>query len=209
MFRILICIILFSSSAASAQEFDVPYEVAQAIRDMVHKAPVRRLYKDIDYTMTFASDIYNAAKRHEVPELLLAVRIYTESSFKENVWDASHTTYGLGQMHGVAVKGCDMSTREGQLDCMAAWMAFCFKKCGTWRGAIVAYHRGYSCDWRDSANPERLRKAVARQIRKWKKYEAQREAVRDEALADADYYAQMKEDGKLDGSFTDDNQSCF
>lgn len=188
----------FEIVGVKAQDFDPVYDVADVMADLLKTAPNRPLYKNLKRRYAFASDIVNAANKHGVPELLLTVKVFNESSFRMDVWDATKQTYGLGQMHGASVKGCDTKTRKGQLMCAAKWMRVCHDRCyqsrekisyDGWFSTLSAYGtRGY-CDPRKAKDPKKYVNSIKRQMRIWLKYEQQRDRIRAEIIDDLEHVA--------------------
>ncbi len=196
----LFFIIAWFADRAGSHQFDVPQEVSDAIYDMVKAAPERKITRNIEYRYGWGWDIVKASSKHYVPEMLLAVKVKNESSFKTDVWDKTGTTYGAGQMHGAAVRGCDQSTRIGQLECSAKWLRVCFDKCQGgnfnddskgWFRALSCYGTSGYCDWRKAKYPKKYRNSLRRQIKQWQDLERMRDSVRNEIMSDTEYYAEM------------------
>lgn len=185
---IIITPLIFQCCEARSQTFDPVYDVSDVMSDLLSTAPARTLYTDHRKRYLFALDVVETAQTSEVPELLMTVNIFKESSFRKNALSENTEWYGLGQMHGVASANCDIDTRRGQLDCSAKWLRFCYDKCGTWRGAITAYKTRGNCTTKD----KKLKWRVGSIIKRWMKYEAQREAIRAEIIDDLEHYSEMK-----------------
>lgn len=182
--------------------FDETEEVASVIYELTKLAPARKIARDFEYRLEFANDIVWAANRNHIPHFLLTVKIYNESSFRTNVCSTSGVksgskTCGLGQMHGVSAKGCDLKTRRGQLDCSARWLRKCFKLCKNWAGALSAYGTDGKCEPTEIKKPFdhilRYWKSIHRQIKKWLEFEEQREHIRETIIDDIEYFNKMKE----------------
>lgn len=171
--------------------FDINAEVSDVMFDLLRPAPRRRLYREDDTRYEFASDVVAAASKHNVPEFLLTVQIFEESSFRTTAVATDKPTVGLGQIHtdGVASRGCNLETRSGQLECSSRFLRLCFDKCKTWEGALIAYATPGYC----SSSVDKVRKSARRRVRKWKKYENQRERIQAEILDDLEYYADLRE----------------
>lgn len=198
---ILIClsIVWFQCCGARAQDFDRAYEVANVISDLLKTAPNRPLYKNSEKRIEFAKDVLWASDKNKVPELLLTVKIYNESSFRMTaISNDGYQTFGLGQMHGVAAKNCDMKTRRGQLDCAAKWLRFCFEKCQAknkkygWFGALSAYGTQGYCNYKKATKPKKYFYSIERQLKIWMIYEQQRNAVRNEIIFDMENAADLR-----------------
>jgi len=112
-----------------------------------------------------AGQIAQAARAHGVPPLLLAVVVYRESSFDVSA-EGHAGERGLLQVHGLAARGCDLSTAAGQLDCGARWLATCRETCGDWRGAMSAYVSG-----RCEPQTKRTQWVATSRLRQWGKAE--------------------------------------
>ena len=83
------------------------------------------------------------------PELIAAVA-WRESRFSPDVISMDRRgaigEKGLMQVHGVAAKGCDLSTAQGQIMCGAIWLEKSINKCnGDIVGGIARYMSGYEC----------------------------------------------------------------
>lgn len=196
---ITVAILLFQFEVVGvkAQDFDPVLDVAEVMSDLLRPAPNRPLYKNPEELLVFAEDITWASKARSVPEFLLTVQVFKESSFRTDALAKDRPTYGLGQVHGVAAKGCNLKTRRGQLDCTAKWLKFCRKRCGTWEGALTAYATtGYCSVWEmDTGFEKKLKlwKSINKRMRMWLKYEYQRERIRAEIIDDIEHYAAQKE----------------
>lgn len=184
----IFCIIELFCIYGRTQEFDVVQEIHEVIRDLTSVAPNRKIYKDFDYGHKFAEDILEASIKNDVPDFLLTVNIYKESSFRKDALSENTEWYGLGQMHGVASVNCDIETRQGQLNCSASWLRFCFEKCKTWRGAITAYKTKGDC----KPKTKLLKRRVNSIIYTWQKYEKQRQSIRDEIISDFEFYGDLR-----------------
>lgn len=83
------------------------------------------------------------------PELIAAVA-WRESRFSRGVFSLDRRgaigEKGLMQVHGVAAKGCDLSTAQGQIMCGAKWLKHSIDRCnGDTVGGIARYMSGYEC----------------------------------------------------------------
>lgn len=179
---------IFQCCESQAQTFDPVYDISNVMSDLLKTAPNRILYKNHEKRHAFAWDINRASTENDVPDLLMTVNIFKESSFRKDALSENTEWYGLGQMHGVASANCDIETRIGQLRCSAKWLRFCYDKCGTWSGAITAYKtRGYC-----TTENKTLKWRVSSIIQMWFKYEEQRAAIRAEIIDDIEHYASLK-----------------
>ena len=171
--------------------FDVVAEVSDVMFDLLSPAPRRLLYRDNNARYLFASEIVFASEKYGVPEFLLTVQLFEESSFRTNAVATDRPTVGVGQIHtnGVASQGCDLETRPGQIRCSARFLRLCFDRCKTWESALIAYATPGYC----SSSVERVRKSARRRLRKQERYEGQRERVRAEILDDLEYFADLRE----------------
>lgn len=195
----VLVLLVFNVAPLKAQDFDIVYEVADVISDLLQVAPNRPLYKNREKKLSMAKDIVEVARHWELPELLFTVKLYNESSFLMSaVSKDGYETKGLGQMHGASVVGCNMKTRKGQLNCSARWLRKCYDKCKTWKGALIAYGTSGYCKAKKARFPKKYAYSVDRQIKMWMEFEEQRQHVRDEMIDDMEHYAAIKEQGALD-----------
>lgn len=178
------------------QQFDVVGEIAQVMSDLLSVAPNRQLYRSAEKRIAYAQDIHNAAIGNQVPDLLLTVKIYNESSFRNACSAPTNgpVTCGELQMHGAATNGCDTSTRQGRLDCGAFWLRTCYDKCGTWPRALACYGTSGHCDWQKAQRPKAYRHSIRRQIKMWQTFEEQRQHVRAEIISDLEFAAELREE---------------
>lgn len=138
-------------------------DVDRGIRFVLEASPCWGIAANDAERRDMAKMIADAARAHDVPPLLLTVMAKRESSFATDAIGESRGEIGLLQVHGLAARGCDLSTGEGQLACGARWLRLAFEKCGTWEGAITAYAAGYCHAPKDS----RLAKLVLSRYRQW------------------------------------------
>ena len=112
-----------------------------AVFSLVKDAPARRITKNDCYRARLVKTIVSVSDRYDVDPMLMIATLYRESSFKMNATGRIGET-GMGQVHGVARRGCDMKTAHGQIECAARWMHKMELKCGSVNGAISAYLSG-------------------------------------------------------------------
>jgi hypothetical protein len=176
-----------------SQTFDVVQEISDVISELTSISPNRKIYKNYEYKNKFARDIYNASIENNVPEFLLTVKAYNESSFK-NICSAPGPSQTCGelQMHGVATKNCDLSTRKGRLNCGAKWLRVCFDKCKTWPKALAAYGTSGHCNWKKAKHPKKYKRSIDRQVKLWMKFEQQRQSIRNEIISDIEFYKNLR-----------------
>ena len=83
-----------------------------------------------EYRKRLATAFYNSGKTHGVDYYLLAVMSFHESGYRSGVESKSKLRErGLLQTHGLAARGCDFSTPEGEIDCGAKWLKKCYDMC--------------------------------------------------------------------------------
>lgn len=147
---------------------DVPkavLDVDRGIRFVLRDTPCWGLAADSVARREMAEKIVKAAEAYEVPALLLTVMAERESSFQVEAIGAARGEVGILQVHGLAARGCDLSTAEGQLACGASWLRKAFETCGTWERAITAYAAGYCSAPKDS----KLLTVVLSRLRQWQR----------------------------------------
>ena len=101
-----------------------------------HMAPrhKKRALKTVPYIRKYAA-------LYDVPELLIAVTIRRESAFRSDAKGALGER-GVMQLHGVARRGCDLKTLDGQIKCGARWLRVSHDTCGDWLKGINYYMTG-------------------------------------------------------------------
>lgn len=197
LFLFVLLIISFQFLEAKAQNFNNVYEIENVMLDLLKTAPNRPLYKHSGKRKVLAKEIHDAGLEYKVPDLLLTVKLFNESSFHHNITSKDGLgSKGIGQMHGLSTQGCDIKTRLGQIKCSAKWLRHCKDKCGTWEGALTAYGtKGGRCSASEIKAPFnikiRLWKSIYRQIKTWFKYEYQRMRIREEIIDDIEHYKSM------------------
>jgi hypothetical protein len=139
-------------------------DVDKGIRFVLEASPCWGIAADDEARRGMAELIADAARAHDVPPLLLTVMAKRESSFATDAV-GSLGERGVLQVHGLAARGCDLSTASGQLACGARWLRLAYDKCGTWESAITAYAAGYCHAPKDSS----LAKLVLSRYRQWQR----------------------------------------
>lgn len=97
----------------------------------------KRALKLVPYVVHHAND-------KGIDPLLIAVLVSCESNWNINAIGGVGEK-GLMQVHGMAAKGFDLSTPDGQLDAGTTHFRRALDKCGNIHDAIVAYATG-SCE---------------------------------------------------------------
>jgi hypothetical protein len=143
-------------------------QIDRAIVRLMRRAPGRKIMRDAAHRREMAELIAQAADAANVPRGLLTVIAYRESSFNMEAIGAIGEV-GLVQVHGIAARGCDLSTAFGQLSCGSAWLRRGFELCGgeSWDRALTAYATG-KC----KAPNDRTRWLVASRMRQWARIRA-------------------------------------
>jgi len=124
---------------AKAQEKTCNYNAA--VLSLVDGAPNRKITKDYFYRADLVATIVHISNEYNIDPMLMIATLYRESSFKMNV-TGKIGEKGMGQVHGLAKRGCEMSTEYGQIDCAASWMAKMIKQCGSVNNGVSAYLSG-------------------------------------------------------------------
>lgn len=151
-------------------------DVDRGIRFILQASPCWGLAANGSGRSEMAEMIAEAADAAGVPPLLLTVLAKRESSFSVDAV-GSRGEIGLLQVHGLAAKGCDLETPEGQLACGARWLRRSFDMCGgTWERAITAYAAGYCTAPKDS----KLASLVSSRLRQWQRAQAAIDSCHDE-----------------------------
>ncbi len=127
--------------------------------------PRHKVLRDPQWRNKLAVSIVEAAERyHEDPYLLLTI-IWCESTLRPHA-RGKLGEKGLGQVHGVAARGCDLGTVKGQLLCTAKWLHYSRTRCnGTDGQALARYATGRTCKPRTGS---RLSRLVRRRLRIYK-----------------------------------------
>jgi len=123
--------------AASTENCDYNW----AVLSLVEKAPARKITKNATYRHSLVSIIVSSSKKYNVDTMLLISTLYRESSFKTNVVGKIGER-GMGQVHGIARRGCNLKSISGQVDCSSRWLSRMIAKCGSVKGGMSAYLSG-------------------------------------------------------------------
>lgn len=105
---------------------DTPSLVSQLEGIMVHlcrTVPRHIVNRDPAWRKRLAEHIVEASKDFEIDPYLMTVIMFCESSFKMSAVGKLGEV-GLGQVHGLAAKGCDLETERGQVRCTARWLSY-------------------------------------------------------------------------------------
>lgn len=101
---------------------DTAARVESVLLELCKPAPRHRVNRNTEWREALAGHIADAAERHKEDPILLTVILYCESSFRPSAKGAMGER-GMGQVHGVAGKQCDLGNIRGQVMCSAKWMA--------------------------------------------------------------------------------------
>ena len=142
-------------------------DVDRGIRYVLQASPCWGIAANAETRRDMAEMIAEASEAAQVPPLLLTVLAKRESSFSKDAI-GSRGEVGILQVHGLAARGCDLSTAEGQLACGAKWLRKAFDKCGTWERAITAYAAGYCIAPKGS----KLATLVLSRFKQWQRAQA-------------------------------------
>lgn len=126
-------------------------------------APRHPVHRRPKWRSEIAGHIVDAARHYRLDPLLITTILYCESAFRSHVVGSSRGERGLGQQHGAAAMGCNLSTECGQIYCTARWLAYSRNQCdGSASQMISMYASGQTCQ------PEmggRLHSLVRRRMR--------------------------------------------
>ncbi len=153
--------------AEGEDEDQAVLDVDRGIRYVLQASPCWGIAANAETRRDMAEMIAEASEAAQVPPLLLTVLAKRESSFSKDAV-GSRGEVGILQVHGLAARGCDLSTAEGQLACGAKWLRKAFDMCGTWERAITAYAAGYCTAPRKS----KLATLVLSRFRQWQRAQA-------------------------------------
>jgi len=107
------------------------------------------------------------ANRFRLDPLLVAVVMHAESSWKPTAYNPAKGERGLMQVHGLAAKGFDLETIDGQINAGVSYLKFCILSCGSIEGGLALYQTGYKCEpFSLSKRRYRLYKNAVRKFRK-------------------------------------------
>jgi hypothetical protein len=131
--------------------------------------PLTRVHKDPEYASEIAAAVVEAEQAQGIPAELLVSVMYHESSF-DSAAIGKIGEVGLGQVHGLAARGCDLTTARGQVQCSAAWLARWRFECSgsDWHNPLVGYASG-ACrtDSERLHRKIRMRESMARRIKRY------------------------------------------
>jgi len=106
------------------------------------------------------------AKKYQLDYLLIAVVMHAESSWRPGSYNPHKGERGLMQVHGVAARGFDLDTIDGQIESGVKFLKFCIDKCGSIAGGLAYYQTGYKCEpFRLSKRRHRLYKNALKRFR--------------------------------------------
>jgi hypothetical protein len=174
IFAVVPALIVLVATIAGAEPVELEQDdravvdVDRAIRFFLHESPCWGLAMDAAGRRAMAEQIAKAAADNDVPPLLVTLMAKRESSFDPSAIGFSRGEIGILQVHGLAARGCELDTVEGQLACGARWMRRAFEVCGSWDRAIVAYASG-RCD---APKQSKLFKNSFSRFRQWHKARA-------------------------------------
>jgi len=138
---------------------DTPSLVSQLEGIMVHlcrTVPRHIVNRDPAWRKRLAEHIVEASKDFEIDPYLMTVIMFCESSFKMSAVGKLGEV-GLGQVHGLAAKGCDLETERGQVRCTARWLSYARSFCDVSDKQMVArYATGRTCNPPADSRLERL-----------------------------------------------------
>lgn len=136
--------------------------VIEAIQWLLRDAPKRPLTQDSEKQRRIAEAVVAVGQKRGICPYLLLANAFAESSLKRHV-RGTIGERGMMQVHGAAIKGCNLKTYHGQLDCGARWLQRSIGRCGSVRKGIAAYMSG-SCRLRPFSRKEYL---VQRRLDLW------------------------------------------
>jgi hypothetical protein len=142
-------------------------DVDRGIRYVLQASPCWGIAANAETRRDMAEMIAEASEAAQVPPLLLTVLAKRESSFSKDAV-GSRGEVGILQVHGLAARGCDLSTAGGQLACGAKWLRKAFDMCGTWERAITAYASGYCI----APKKSKLASLVLSRLHQWQRAQA-------------------------------------
>lgn len=102
-----------------------------------------------------AAGLVVSSAKYNVPPLLIAAMTWKESRYRPDIISGETRgklgERGLGQIHGVLARGCDLSGISGQLDCTARGLRMSMDACdGTVERGLTMYATGRCRVKRDS-----------------------------------------------------------
>lgn len=148
-----------------------------SIKYFMRTCPGKPIMRSATLREEMAQAIVTAANTHGVPPLLLTTIVYNESTFDITA-KGKLGEIGLTQVHGLAAKGCELDTAEGQLDCGARWLAHYYPKCETWERSLTAYATKGKC----VSESLRTKDKISYRMRQWKRITKETEAILNPSL---------------------------
>ena len=146
-----------------------PDQIIVALLWLTMLTPHNRVRTDPEYATEITNAVVAAQNDKGIPAQLLISVMYHESSFNSKAI-GKLGEIGLGQVHGLAKRGCDLSTARGQVECSASWLARWKHECpgSDWHNPLVGYASG-SChsDSERLHRKIRMRESLARRIVKY------------------------------------------
>jgi|LSQX01.2.fsa_nt_gb hypothetical protein len=168
---VIATIIMVSMSLQGSEvlDQDVLNNVADKIRSLVETNP-RHPMNESEHSDELAREILRAANSTEnvEPELILTMA-FCESTLRTTARGGLGEV-GIMQIHGVAKRGCDMETRQGQLNCGAKFLQESYNICGSWEGSLTRYATG-KC----KSDKSRVKWLVNYRIKMWEKLKKREE----------------------------------
>lgn len=144
---------------AEAIADEIPTLESQLESVMVHlcrTVPRHVVNRDPAWRKRLVAHIVEASAEYGLDPFLMTVIMFCESSFKMSAVGKLGEV-GLGQVHGLAARGCDLSTERGQVQCTARWLAYARSLCnGSDKQMIARYATGRTCDPPADSRLERL-----------------------------------------------------
>lgn len=126
------------------------------------------LTKDPETLIKIHNGVIRAADNHSVDKYLLLSMAWKESRFRADVLSrkkkGSKGEIGILQVHGVAARGCNLDTIDGQLQCGAAWLAVGFQECKSTSKAVGYYMSGKCISFPSARARVKLWKRMVRAI---------------------------------------------
>jgi len=133
-----LCISTLKAHEAAGQVTaeDIRLAISHTLRPVFYG---RLLARDEAKQLEIAKIIVKVSRKYSHDPYLITSMGYCESSFRKDAIGVSKGEIGLLQVHGVAAKGCNLDTIEGQADCGAKWLREKIDQCGSLRAGLTAY----------------------------------------------------------------------
>lgn len=152
---------VFASGPAEQTRSDLSEKIQNAMVYLVRAVPRHPIIRDRFWREKLAGIIIDAGDAYGEDPYLLTVMFYCESTFRTSAIGPSRGEVGLGQVHGMAARGCDLSHPRGQAMCSARWLARARALCdGSDEQTLTAYAVG-----RCRSRSDRVEYIVNRRIR--------------------------------------------